>query len=158
MANFIGKTAEFAAELVNYYINRSDMGAREALYVGLLSAIPSSPNVEPFHASALSAVEVSAGAFRVALPAQADFTVATNTSLSAVRAINDVIIEFSPAPGTVSDTFNVSGYCLVRGEIGVLANDYIGYEFFVASPSKQRLIRGGDTIRINAEGLTILEK
>lgn len=158
MANFIGKTAEFAAELVNYYINRSDMGAREALYVGLLSAIPSSPNVEPFHASALSAVEVSAGAFRVALPAQADFTVATNTSLSAVRAVNDVVIDFPVAPGTTSNTFNVSGYCLVRGETGVLVDDYIGYEFFVASPSKQRLIRGGDTIRINTEGLTILEK
>jgi len=157
MANYIGKTREFGIELMNYYINNSDMGAREALYVGLLSAIPAGVT-EPYPASSISAVEVSAGAYRVALPGAADITVAKVDGLSAIRAINNVVIDFPVAPGPTTATFNISGYCLVRGSTGTNADDYIGYELFVPTPSKQRLIRGGDTIRINADGLSILEK
>jgi len=162
MANYVGKTKEFAEEIINYYINKSSMPDPEQLYVGLLSGIPTPGNAEPYDASAVRAKEVSAGAFRVALPAAVNFTTEKSVALSAVTATNNlgVVIDFPTLPGESTDLVEVSGYALIRGSSNQDTSAYVGYEVFAApgNLNKQRLGRGGDTIRINAQGFTILEK
>lgn len=162
MTNYVGKTKEFAEEIINYYINKSPMPPSEQLYVALLSAVPAPAGAEPYDGTAVNAVEVSAGAFRVALPASGSFTTQKSTGLSAMTATTNVgaVIDFPTVPGTSSDFLNVSGYALVRGASNQAASAYVGYEVFDApgNKSKQRKAFGGDTIRINAQGFTILEK
>lgn len=162
MTNYVGKTKEFAEEIVNYYINRRAMPDPVGLYVTLLSAVPTPAGSEPYDATAIKAVEASAGAFRAPLPAFGSFTTQKSQGLSAMTATTNVgaAIDFPVVPGAPSDTLVVSGYALVRGATNLDPSAYVGYEIFDApgNRNKQRSAIGGDTIRINAQGFTILEK
>ena len=162
MVNYVGKSKEFSEEIINYYINKEDMPPAQNLYVALLSGVPTPAGAEPYDGTALNAKEVSAGAFRKPLPAFSNFDVVKSTALSATTATTKVgtVIDFSVIPGSVTDEVQVSGYVLVRGATNQDPSAYVGYEVFDApgNRNKQRLVRGGDTVRINAQGLTILEK
>jgi len=156
MANNVGKTKEFAEELIRYYINGQAIPPVGPIYVSLLSGLPGVNDVEPYTATQIKAWEYAPGAFRAEISAINMQVTTVGTGVSAVRAQNTAELEFdggagAPAPGTIV------GYCLVRGEVNVDTSAYIGYEIFPVGP-KRREVKASDVVRINAGNLTILER
>lgn len=158
----VGKTKEFAQQILDIYINKQGVSPITAtdLQIGLLSSVPLGSS--PFEQAAVRAAEVSqvhlAGDFRSdVLTANNVATTGVDTSpgVSALFIQSNNTIEFPTASPT---TFTIFGYCLVRKNAGTNSNsDYLAYEIFDDGP-KRKTIGANDNIRINASNLKILEK
>ena len=156
MANNVGKTQEFAEELIQYYINGQALPPVGPIYVSLLSGLPGVNDVEPYTATQIKAWEYAPGDFRAQIPTANMAVTAIGTGVNAVRAQNTADLEFDGGAGAPA-TNTIVGYCLVRGEVNVDTSAYIGYEIFPVGP-KRREIKASDVVRINAGNLTILER
>jgi hypothetical protein len=156
MANNVGKTVEFAKEIIETLLNKSGAGiAATPLKVGLLSAIPGT-YTEPLTGAEVAALEYDPGNFRsVALDVSAFETPAKDGGTASVKTQSTEIIEFPVVQAGVS--FDILGYCLVKGDATTAAS-YLAYELFPAGSSKRKTVGPNDTIRINAGEFNLLER
>jgi hypothetical protein len=152
-----GKVREFAIDILQYMASGA-MPASNAggLHLALLSGVPAI--AEPFTASSISAVEVSAGQFRA--------SIGTNKFGSSFTAPVAGFMQMSNSEGEItfpSDapaTFGVSGYALCYTSNGTSHTDYLAYEVFndPANQAKQRTVNINDTVKVNTGGLTVKEQ
>lgn len=154
----VGKTREFATSIINYIVSGGSLpthGGSNQLYIAIVSGNPYPGIGEPFTASSLSAVEVSAGNFRAQITST-NMDV-TSVDSSAVKIANDNgAIDF---PSTAPADFNMSGYVLCLSPTSTQASAYLGYEIFEGSTaSKQRSISSGDTLKVNTSNLILRER
>lgn len=156
MANGVGKTKEFAEEIIRYLLNDADVGPVGPLKIGLLTNTLTT--TEPFTGAELRAIEYDPGNFRSEpLDISAFGSVGNRTTVGelAVKAISSDVISF-PATVPAGVTFTIYGYCLTRGD-GITDSDYLAYEIF-SDPNKRKTVGGDDSIRINSGSLVLLER
>lgn len=150
----LGKTYDFAAAQLAYYASGTPLPTHTGLYVALLSGVPAGS--EPYYASAISAVEVSAGNYRGQVAGGDWGDIAIDFGNEAATISNDNgSVDFTTAP----TAFNVSGYALCFSNTSLQASAYMGYETFVgATASKARAVQANDTVKINDGQLTVKER
>lgn len=150
-----GKVREFAIDVLQYLADGTALTTNTGgLYLTLLSAVPAI--AEPYTASSISAVEISAGQFRAPIGTDKLTTISTAGGFCQIVNNGGEILFPADAPAALE----VSGYALCYTQTGTFEGDYVAYEVFneVSNASKKRDINQGDTVKVNVGGLTIKEQ
>lgn len=149
-----GKCREFATDVLQYLGAGTALPSNTGLYLALLTDVPG--GTEPYTASALSAVEFSAGYYRAPIGTDKLTTITTTGGFTQIVNNGGEITFPAIAPANIG----VSGYALCYNSGGTFETDYVAYEVFneVSNSAKKRSVNATDTIKVNQGGLVIKEQ